>query len=211
MIKVMMKPHHRIGRMLRAFREKTGRHQADVADAAGISTSMLSQIERGGVAPSIDTLCDVCTALDLDMTELFAWVSSHKAVRITHPGQRLTNERGGVRYEQLVASQDRGHPAEMLLIEVGQARQVGLAGKGHEGVEMGYIIDGSAVLTVDDVEYRIDAGDSVTFSSHLSHRIANTGQRPFRAIWTVLPPHTDFLDIPALSGGGTNGEETARS
>jgi transcriptional regulator with XRE-family HTH domain len=196
MDEVMMKPHHRIGKILRAFREKTGRHQADVAAAAGISTSMLSQIERGGVSPSIDTLCDVCASLDLDMSDVFAWVASHKTVRINRPGQRLTTNRGGATYEQLVASQDRSHPAEMFMFLVEPGKQIGVSGKGHEGVEMGYVIEGGAVLTVDGVDYPLTAGDSVTFASTLPHRLVNNGPTLFRAIWAVLPPHTDYLDLP---------------
>ena len=60
----------RLGSMLRLFREKSGRKLADVAPAAGFSISMLSQIERGVVSPSIDSLCMVCRALDVDTAEL---------------------------------------------------------------------------------------------------------------------------------------------
>jgi transcriptional regulator with XRE-family HTH domain len=46
---------NQIGRMLKLYREKTGRNQGEIATQAGISISMLSQIERGMVSPSIDT------------------------------------------------------------------------------------------------------------------------------------------------------------
>jgi len=40
-----------IGKILRLFREKINKNQGDVADKAGISTSMLSQIEREQCRP----------------------------------------------------------------------------------------------------------------------------------------------------------------
>ena len=46
----------KIGKILKVFREKTGQNQGDIASKAGISISMLSQIERGMVSPSIETL-----------------------------------------------------------------------------------------------------------------------------------------------------------
>lgn len=198
------KPHHQIGRILRVYREKTGRHQAGVAAEAGISTSMLSQIERGAVSPSIDTLVDVCGALGVEMAELFGRLSDGTTVRIHRQGNRLSTRRQGVRYERLVASHDSVHPAEMFLIEVEPGRQVGISGRGHEGIEMGYVFSGSALIAVDETQHAIGAGDSVAFSSHLPHRLVNRGGEVFRAVWTVLPPHTDYLDVT----DGELGEDT---
>ncbi len=188
-------PRARIGRILKVFREKTGHNQSAVAAKAGISTSMLSQIERGVVAPSIDTLFFVCEALGLDTADLFSRVSQRSPVRIHERGQRLITEAEGARYEQLVASADSSHPAEMFLLELKPARRVGLSGSGHEGVEMGYVLAGNAILTVDGQEYRIGPGDGVSFASHLPHNLVNDSKRPFRAVWTVLPPHKDYLEL----------------
>ncbi|MBD3393058.1 MAG: cupin domain-containing protein [Chitinivibrionales bacterium] len=185
----------RIGQVLRAYREGTGRNLSEVADGAGISTSMLSQIERGLVAPSLDTLFLVCDSLSLDIGELFNRVSHREPVRIQRAGQRLVSKRKGARYEQLVASADSRHPAEMFFLTLDPSREVGLGGRGHEGVELGYVLSGSATLTVGRCAYEIQSGDSVSFASHLPHRLANSGRSVFRAIWSVLPPHTDYLGI----------------
>src|SRR5512138_3646105 len=87
----------RLGKILKTYREKTGRNQGDVASKASISVSMLSQIERGMVAPSIETLMMVCGVLDLDVSQLFRMIASNEPlVRIHHSGERLRNEVGGV-------------------------------------------------------------------------------------------------------------------
>jgi transcriptional regulator with XRE-family HTH domain len=185
-------PH--LGRILKTYREKTGRNQGDVASKAGISVSMLSQIERGMVAPSIETLMMVCSVLDLDASHLFRMVAANEhPVRILHHGERLRNEVGGVHYEQLMTNTQGSWQAEMFLLEVSPGCNTTFSGGGHEGVEMGYVLDGEAVLTVDAGDYPVCKGDSIHFSSHLPHQLRNSGKKVFRAIWSISPPHVDYL------------------
>ena len=84
-----------------------GRHfnQHALADRAGL------------VSPSIDTLCMVCRALDIDMAELFRRILQDEPVRVHRGGERLTMEQHGVRYEQLMTSQTPRFPAEIFLLK----------------------------------------------------------------------------------------------
>ena len=185
----------RIGRILRVCREKMGKNQGEIAEKAGISVSMLSQIERGIVSPSIDTLMTVCGVLDIDPAELFKKIASNPPIRIHRRGERLCNEIDGVRYEQLMTSMNSAFPAELFLLEVDPGRSTGFHGGGHEGAEMGYVTMGEAILTVDTVEYRINEGDSFCFNARLPHQLTNRGSRMFRAVWSIAPPHVDFLEM----------------
>jgi|WetSurMetagenome_2_1015567.scaffolds.fasta_scaffold00168_4 transcriptional regulator with XRE-family HTH domain len=183
-----------IGRILRLFREKLKKNQGHVAKTAGISTSMLSQIERGAVAPSIDTLMAVCAALEMDAADLFRRISPGTPVRVNHAGKRLFTQTRGVRFEQLASITDAGHPAEMLLLELAPGKEAGMSGNGHEGVEMGYVLSGNAVLVVNGEEFTVAEGDSVSYDSHLPHKLVNKGKTAFRAVWNALPPHKDYLE-----------------
>ncbi len=179
---------------MKTYREKTGRNQGDVASKAGISVSMLSQIERGMVAPSIETLMMVCSVLDLDVSHLFRMIAANEhPVRIHHSGERLRNEVGGVQYEQLMTSTLGSWQAELFLLEVAPGSSTSFSGGGHEGIEMGYVLDGEGVLTVDAADYPICKGDSIHFSSHLPHQLRNGGRKAFRAVWSISPPHVDYL------------------
>ncbi len=184
----------KIGTILRVFREKINKNQGEVAKVAGISTSMLSQIERGAVSPSIDTLVAVCMALDLDVADLFRRISPEAPLKIYRRGKRLFTSSKGVRFEQLCQSSDASHPAEMLLLEIGPAKQAGVFGNGHEGVEMGYVLEGNATLVVDGTSYELTEGDSVAYNSHLPHKLINNGNKNFKAVWNTLPPNKDFLE-----------------
>jgi transcriptional regulator with XRE-family HTH domain len=182
-----------LGKTIRLFREKSGRNLGIVAGKAGISISMLSQIERGMVSPSIDTLCLVCKALDLDVAELFRRLSQEDPVRVHRQGERLTMKQDGVSYEQLMTSQTSRFPAEMFLIEVAEAESTMMSGGGHEGVEIGYVLAGDARLEAGGSSYEIHEGDSIYFEARLPHRLINTGKGVFKAVWSISPPHVDYL------------------
>jgi quercetin dioxygenase-like cupin family protein len=109
-------------------------------------------------------------------------------------GQRLSTKHNGVLFEQLAVSVSAGYPAEMFELEVKPGKRIGLSGSGHEGIEMGYALEGNAVLTVDGIDYKIGKGDSVSFNSNLPHSLVNEGRKIFRAVWTALPPHKDYLE-----------------
>jgi transcriptional regulator with XRE-family HTH domain len=187
----------RIGQIIKKYREKTGQNQSDVAVKANISISMLSQIERGVVSPSIDTLALVCGALGLDMAELFKKVSVKTPVRIHNHRERLTMEHDGIRYEQLITNSEGIVPSELFLLEVQPGKASTLSTQGHEGIEMGYVLDGAAVLTVDGVEYALRKDDSVLFNSRHRHQLRNDNPQAFRAVWSISPPHVDYLNVPA--------------
>jgi transcriptional regulator with XRE-family HTH domain len=203
---VFIKSHRQqIGHILRLYREKRGRNQTEIAESAGISTSMLSQIERGAVSPSLDTLFAVCSALNLELVELFGRLSPREAVHIVHPSNRLVASEAGVRYEQLITSLDPSFAAELFLLEVGVGERAGLSDRGHEGVEMGYVLSGSAILEVEHKSYTLEKGDSVTFAARLPHSLSNQGSVVFKAVWAALPPHRDYLESEAGSPGAGQG------
>ncbi len=182
----------KIGMIIKAYREKTRQNQSDIATKADISVSMLSQIERGIVAPSIDTLMQVCFAVGLEPADLFKRLSTERPVRIHHPGERLTMTNGVVTYEQLMVSSKGAHQAEMFILSVSPGDKTTLSAS-HDGAEMGYVLQGKAVLIIDNVDYPICEGDSIYFNSQLAHQVYNNGVKEFKAVWSISPPHVDYF------------------
>lgn len=190
----MQSSRGKIGRILRLLRERTAQNQGCIARKAGISTSMLSQIERGATSPSIDTLIDICQALGIEPGDLFNRLSPAKNVRIYHQGERLEIQRNGIHFEQLAPSNNPAYPAELILLEVAPGAQAGVRREGHEGIEMGYVLSGRALLQAGRDRYELRAGDSLAFASSIPHTLLNQGEVPFRALWSVSPPHRNYLD-----------------
>jgi transcriptional regulator with XRE-family HTH domain len=73
---------YRFGEKIRAVRERRSLTLKDVAERAGVSESLVSQIERNRVSPAIDTLLSLADALDIDLEYLFSDYRKERSVRV---------------------------------------------------------------------------------------------------------------------------------
>jgi len=80
-----------LGRALRWLRDRQGKRQYQVADAAGITKAMLSAYETGKQKPSLDTLEKILTALECDLNDL------HNALQIVNERPEAIRRSGGPR------------------------------------------------------------------------------------------------------------------
>ena len=64
-----------VGATLRAARLRQRRTLREVSKAARVSLGYLSEVERGQKEPSSELLASICSALDLQLSELFADVT----------------------------------------------------------------------------------------------------------------------------------------
>src|SRR4051812_37749363 len=60
-----------LGKIVRAFRAKAGMSLSSLAAASGVSTGLLSQIERGKGNPSYNTLIKLAHALGVRVGDFF--------------------------------------------------------------------------------------------------------------------------------------------
>ena len=80
-----MKLREAVGEALRRRRQAQGRTLREVADAAGVSLTYLSEVERGRKEASSEVLEAVCTALHLGLADLFFEVAETLAATETVP------------------------------------------------------------------------------------------------------------------------------
>src|SRR5689334_4038419 len=107
-----------IGERLREERNRKEMGVREIARRVGVSPSLISQIERGKVNPSVSTLWSLVTVLGLTMSDLFSDAEASAGVRpavevdadggpVTMPGGRpVINLETGVHWERLTAGSD---------------------------------------------------------------------------------------------------------
>jgi transcriptional regulator with XRE-family HTH domain len=178
------------GEKIRAIRERKGLTLKEVAERAGVSESLVSQIERNRVSPAIDTLLSLADVLDLDLEYLFSDYRRERLVRITRKDERETFTKPGVLYErlaQLESSKNQdGIESYYITIDPGQENRS--TEYGHPGWELGVVVEGLATLTIGKESYELAPGDSVSFRSDAPHVISNQGTTPLRILWVITPP-----------------------
>ena len=181
-------PYH-FGEKLRTVRERKGYTLKVVAQRAGVSESLVSQIERNRVSPAIDTLLALAEVLDINLEFLFEEYRKKRPVEIIHSGERRSVDEDGVVYEEIVHpnSGDGNHTMESYLITLPPKTQTHRGSYGHIGRETGFVLSGEGELHYENNAYQIKAGDGISFSADAPHVLVNTSGEPLKAIWTVTP------------------------
>lgn len=179
----------KFGALLRAIRSSKDLTIKDVAAKAGVSSSLLSQIERNRISPSLDTLLQILEVYGISPGTFFKDYETQSKVEIVRPDQRKIYQRKGFKYETLCGkSQSRGnHSFTAFFMELAPGQLRGDDTDGHLGRELGIVIKGSAQLIYGQDIYELNQGDSVSFFSQIPHIIKNSSDGVFQAYWVVTP------------------------
>ena len=180
----------RLGRQIRHWRLVKGLTLRDMAKLVGCSESLLSKIENDRTTPSLSTLHKIAVALGLNIRDIFGSGESEIVTRANKRNVILVDgdEPDGdpMRLEQLVpAKKGRLLQADMYIIPPGSGSNGGLQ---HSGEEFGFVMEGSLFLTIDNMSYPLEAGDSFVFRSELTHSFVNNGSTVARVLWINTPP-----------------------
>lgn len=183
-------PELLVGRRLRRYRLAKGMIAADVAAAAGISPSMLSQVERGLTSPSLKVLHALATALDVTPAQLLEDVAaSHGPAaqpEIVRRSERKVLRRAtGPEYQLL--SPDLTGEIEFLWVELAPGTG-STSDASHEGEEQIVVLSGTMTLMLGGEEYELATGDAVRYDSIAPHRTINRGAVPVTFVSAATPP-----------------------
>jgi transcriptional regulator with XRE-family HTH domain len=195
------------GGRLRAERERLGIGVRELSRRLDVSASMISQIERGRVMPSVNTLYSITSALGVSLDDLFAPEAgdaahaSHAAggrgrhVAAAQHASDLVVRRAeskklelssGVLWELLTAEQHAGVDFLRTTYAPGSESTAADALMRHSGHEYGTVTDGRLAVTVGFETFSLEAGDSIAFDSSTPHRLFNESDAPATAIWVVV-------------------------
>jgi transcriptional regulator with XRE-family HTH domain len=178
------------GEKIREVRERKHLTMREVAEKAGVSESLISQIERNRLSPAIDTLMSIIDILEIDLDYIFRDFKKDRSVNLVRANEKKCAVIDGVAYEQLSrtlpASEE--HAIEAYLLEIPPGGKSGNDEYGHIGNELGVIIKGKGEFTVGKRIFKLEEGDSISFSADAPHQLKNTGSKPLRAYWIITPP-----------------------
>jgi len=179
---------YQFGGKIRTVREQRSLTLKDVAEKAGVSESLVSQIERNRVSPAIDTLLALADALEIDFDYLFSDLKRERPVKIVRKDERPAYQiKRGIRYEHLAQVEEQGG-IEAYIINIEAGAKTGNAEYGHQGWELGIVESGQMELTAGNNVYICRQGDSVSFRADTPHILSNPGKKTLRVFWVISPP-----------------------
>ncbi|MFC6854633.1 helix-turn-helix domain-containing protein [Marivibrio halodurans] len=170
-----------IGAEIRRQRKKQDMTVAALAEAAGLSQSMLSKIETGQTSPSLTTLASVAEALAVPVSSFFSAGERSRDVSYVPAGEGIRIDRRGTRVGhiyQLLGHSVRG-PLEVdpYLITLDEGSEPYDEFK-HEGMEFIHVLQGRMVYRHGDRSFTLDPGDSLFFDAMSPHGPAELLELP---------------------------------
>ena len=177
-----------IGTRLKELRKARRLSITGLAEKSGVSTGLISQIERDLVVPSVVNLYRIAQALGTDINYFFE-NDRARAAAITRRGEhkKMITDQGHGIYE-LFTSSRRGDILDLVRVTLKGGESYSHEMVTHEGAECGYIISGTLRVTTETAEYVLYPGDSIYFESTVLHHLQNNGEEEeCVAIWGEVP------------------------
>lgn len=176
----------RLGQGLRGARQKLDWTLRELSANAGVSVSLLSQIERGSADPSLETLRDLAEALGTTPFMLLAGPPTRSRLVRAGSGTRVSLPGTDVEFELMTPSLDRSFEVARFSLRPG-GRSVQEA-RGHPGEEAVIILSGSARFEIGDEAHILNTGDLLMWDARIPHRSVALSSEPVTGFMVICPP-----------------------
>jgi transcriptional regulator with XRE-family HTH domain len=191
---------HALGGEIRTLRRERGLSAGALARRCGVSPSLISQVERGLTAPSLEVLWAIAKALAVPMGTFFQAPGPNaagpepepvagafpKAVVVRADRRKRLGLTPSLTYQLL--SPDLQHKIEFIWAEFSPGEEGPLEPFIHPGEEQMVVIQGEMHVWIGDEVWVLGPGDAITFDSAIPHRAGNRGKEPAMVIAAITPP-----------------------
>lgn len=189
-----------LGTTIRQLRLQHGLTIADVAERARISRGMLSKIENGLSATSLETLEQLANALGVTLSKLFQNYNLPTGrAQLVKKGQGMEVVRRGTKaghtYHLLAYDQGPHKIFEPFLISLDDAGEE-FPSFEHPGTEFIHMLEGKLEYRVGEDTFMLTSGDSLTFRGEVPHGPENLVEMPikFLAIIHYESPNSEHYE-----------------
>jgi transcriptional regulator with XRE-family HTH domain len=177
-----------VGATLQRLRLKRGLTLDDLSRAAGVSKSMLSQIEREKANPTIAVAWRLANALGIGIEELLSNEPQEvEPIHVLEPHETPTLPGNHAGYVLRILG-----PMELAgkyeWYELTLAPDGALVSNSHDPGTMEYLtlLNGVLEVEVDGVKKKLKAGGTARYQADKGHAIRNTGKTEARALLVVI-------------------------
>jgi transcriptional regulator with XRE-family HTH domain len=177
-----------LGRALKSARRDRGMTVERLGRDAGVSTGLISQLERGRGNPSFLTLQRLAEALELPFGHFMQGPQSQggMVVRASQRKRLIRPHPTEIVHELLTP--DLRRSLEMLRTSVPPGWSNEDQPFHHKGEECVHVLSGTLQVTVGSSSWNLAEGDSITYDSGTPHWYANHTDTPVIIIGAVTPP-----------------------
>jgi len=178
-----------VGKKLKAIRLKNDMTIQELSDRSGVSSNMISRIERGLTIPSVEILMKLSVVFDKSINYFVEEVRNTHEVVFSSPGTRaktVYDDQDNMHTESFTSGL-RDPQFMSFYCTVQKDGSSGHEHMYHPGDELIYLINGELQVVIAGESFTLQSGDSLSFKSHLPHSWKNVGSGVAHVIWTLSP------------------------
>jgi transcriptional regulator with XRE-family HTH domain len=178
-----------LGARIKGLRAERGLQQRQLAEKAGMTPSMVSQIEAGRLTPSLPTLGKLAAALGVPIASLFE-PTPHGRLHVSRKREYPvvsfdgTTEKwhvlgaglfqGKIRaVVSTLGPRAKGAKTDKVVIDPGQ-------------MKLFYVLEGKVALQYNGSSHHLETGDSAYLDGGTPHGWENLGPKSAKALWVIL-------------------------
>jgi len=178
-----------LGARIKGLRVERGLQQRQLAEKAGMTPSMVSQIEADRLTPSLPTLGKLAAALGVPIASLF---------EPTPPGRLHVSRKSEYPVVSFDGSTEKWHVLGAGLFQGKIRAVVSTLGPRAKGVKtdkvvidpgqmkLFYVLEGKVALHYNGSSHQLEAGDSAYLDGGTPHGWENLGSKSAKALWVIL-------------------------
>lgn len=184
----IMNTYH-LGQTVMSYRKKSNMTIREFSEYSGISTSLISQIERNQANPSLSVLELISKALNVPLYTLFindvdtdTLISRKKDRKQVY---RQDNEH--IVYDILTPDFMKAH-IEVLMMDIKGNSKTTDSHYSHESKEeLAVVMSGKINIELNSKIYELDEGDVVRIPPNMKHRFINDNKHEARVLFVLTP------------------------
>lgn len=177
-----------IGKKLKATRLHNDMTIQELAENSSVSSNMISRIERGLTAPSVEIIVKLANAFGMSINYFVE--EAEKASTIVHTRKGAGEPIFFFEDKHQIVSLTQGLRDPNFTVFYDTIEAGCSSGDGymlHTGEEFALVLDGTLEFVIDGEHYELREGDSIVFKASLPHRWNNLSNGKTLVLWVVSP------------------------
>ena len=181
-----------IGEKLRTLRLRKSMGLVELSKHTGLSSALLSKLERGKLFPTLPTLLRIAMVYSVGLDFFFTDERKRRVVSLVRKQDR-------VRFPERPGAQDVPYYFECLDYKANERKLNAFVAEFHEvspeklrphqhpGVELLYLLKGSLTLKIGSEEFQLEAEDAIYFDAAVQHSYRRRGAKPCTGVIVTVP------------------------
>lgn len=181
--------YHRLGQTLINYRKKEGLTIRQFAEQSGISTSLISQIERGQANPSLSVLQLLAQALNVPLYTLFVNEINYESLISRKKTRKKIYRKDNNHIVKDVLTPDFMKTyIKLLMMELNPHTSTTDSEYVHsDKEEIAVVTRGRVIVQLDGYEFILDEGDVVRVPPNVKHHFENKSSETIQVLFVLTP------------------------